>query len=299
MKNAFIKKIKEILIKKESGDGGISYAMYFITVIIVLVLYVFFIFNSNLLVAEEIIENGLHISENETLSINQAHIDGTNTRVDEFERVLKILQIITEYDPTSNALSSTEREQVEAVGTELSNTLQERLRLTGSTPSGGILSELCDPGTQVLLRGGHTDKGNMQLTPNNPGVVIYEPIYIRTVTPTLTAGIPTAFTITYDIDKWIRYDFIYDTNNTLQSVDKQIIEKDEYNKLKLHNGDPVEGATIEAIVSLNLAGVNNIFANVSSASGPLFSRHPERAKYSVCVIQAADIVPVSEDKRKQ
>ena len=329
--------LREYARREEPGDG-VSYAMYFVAIVIVMVLFVFFLFNSNALVAEEVLENGLHIAENKTLSVNQAqgydYSAPSASRVDDFERDLDILHIVTEFVPGGSGLAAKEREQVEKVAKEFSVAVQEHLGLEGSTPTTGILTTLCPEGARVLIA---SDADRPISATGTPGLIIYEPVYVRNVTGNLDER---TFEITYTANEWVVYEVDFNAANDVQDVRKSTTTVHP----KLENGTEIEGATLEASLVLDIEGVRNIFntdatagetvtgANVrtvkdgvnwdeavrSSDEQPekweethvefttpttkpssFFAQTPLRKFYKVNVVQSADVVPASQDSRQR
>ena len=284
-----INRIKETP-QMERGDAGISYAMYFIAIIMVLVLYVFMRFNAGIYVAEEVLENGLHITENKAMTVNQSTVDETGTRIDEFNKEVKRLHIVTSYDKDSSSITTSEREQLKVIGNDFSSTLQQQLGLTGSTPSLGILKELCSSNSKVVLSG---------------PVIIYEPIYERTVKRTNNGFISGTlvrkyqFESKYVITGWIQYNLYFDGNNNYMDANTTKMFIDVANNPTLRNGSQIEGATIEATLAVSFRGVRNIFAGVHSGSGSMFSANPEDTIYDIEVTQSTDIVISTLDRRQK
>lgn len=270
--------------QKEPGDGGISYAMYFIAIIICVLLFVFLQFNAGMYVAEEVLENGLHIVENKIMTENQSEFDDSGSRVDNFNKEIKRLHIVTSYDSSQGSLTTEEASQLNAIGNEFSSALQKQLNLNGTKPVTGILLELSSPDSDILISG---------------PVVIYEPVYKRTVAADPNGSIAGTrlskfnFVSTYEIIGWIKYDLYY-SNNVYTGASKQIV--DVANTPKLKNGDLVEGATIEASIAITFEGIKNIFASVEE-SEKFFKEVPETNKYGVVVTQSTDIVISSLDSR--
>ncbi len=270
--------------QKEPGDGGISYAMYFIAIIICVLLFVFLQFNAGMYVAEEVLENGLHIVENKIMTENQSDFDDSGSRVDNFNKEIKRLHIVTSYDSSQGSLTTEEASQLNAIGNEFSSALQKQLNLNGTKPVTGILLELSSPDSDILISG---------------PVVIYEPVYKRTVAADPNGSIAGTrlskfnFVSTYEIIGWIKYDLYY-SNNVYTGASKQIV--DVANTPKLKNGDLVEGATIEASIAITFEGIKNIFASVEE-SEKFFKEVPETNKYGVVVTQSTDIVISSLDSR--
>lgn len=277
----------------ERGDGGISYAMYFIAIVTVLILYMFFKLNSDLYVAEEVLENGLHIAENKILTINQ-----TGLGADEYslENELRRFHIVTSYS-TDNGLSPQEIAQLKNIATEFSSTLQTQYELDGASPKSGILKDLCAEGSTVRI---DNPKGT-----STSCVYIYEPVYKRTITVEDDGMISSdklgsskikkfSFDSKYEIINWITYTLSFDENNTYVNATKSV----STTQPKLQNGDDVIGATIEATVRLQIAGVNNVFDMTgSNGNAALFTSNPQREIYDVTVTQSADIVISTNDTR--
>lgn len=284
MKNIMVKnKLK----KMEPGDGGISYAMYFIAVIVCLILFIFFKFNSDLYVAEEVLENGLHIAENRILTINNS---GVVSEDDDFENELRRFHIVSSYDSTQATKTPKEESQLQNIAKEFVSTIQTQYELDGVYPKSGILKELCTDGSKVVISG---------------PVYIYEPIYKRTVNVSNNGNVAGSsykkflFESKYDIEGWIKYTISYN-DNVFSSSTKEFLSATPM----LKNGSIAEGATIEASVTLQFAGVNNVF-NMTPNNGNLhaptafFTNNPQREYYDVTVTQSADIVISSNDSRQK
>lgn len=307
------KKILSAGKKKERGDGGISYAMYFIAIVITLVMYAFFKFNADLFIIEEALENGLHIAETRVLTVNQDGLKSDNTRNDEYEREISRLHIVTKYSTTSN--SPVESNQVKLLATSFSDAIKEQLNLNGSHPQSSILKLMCGSDADILIE----------------KFVIYEPVYTRSVSKTSTGNITGTsletfkFDVVYTIDNWIVYTVNFDGNNNYIGFTKQV--KNSTDTPMLEKGIAAEGATIEATLGTKFKGVRNIFANinttpptvnedavnlgpqynnltadeydVSQSWGSIFSGAPTQNEYSIKVTQSADIVVAHQDSRKQ
>lgn len=296
--------------KTEHGDGGISYAMYFVAMIICLVLFVFFIFNANLYIIEETMENGLHIAETRVLTVNQDGILEDGTRADEFERETARMHIVTKYNVTSR--TTEEENQVRLFGKAFSESIKEQLKLNGSKPSGDILKHMCGSDADILIT----------------ELRIFEPVYSRTVTKAATGKIGGTnldtfkFTTNYTVDNWIVYELNFDADNNYVSFTKTV--KTGADVPTLARGDVAEGATIEASLATNFSGIRNIFAGVNTTpptinegaidlgdglrgdeislegtGGGMFSDNPVAQQYDVIVTQSVDIVIAEQDSRKQ
>lgn len=298
------KHIKQGIMTLERGDAGISYAMYFVAIIMVIVLYVFQKFNADLYVAEEVLENGLHIVENRVMTANQSYLDDEGTRVDQFDKEVKRLHIVTSYDGTTGSLTSNEQLQLKEIGEEFSKVLQEQLLLNGTKPVSGVLKTICSENSDVVISG---------------PVVIYEPIYERTVVKTENGNISGTsigkynFESTYTIKGWIQYNLNFSNNNYVGAT-KSLI--DVANTPTFRNSSrikteykSIEGATIEATLAISFNGVRNIFAGISGPTNPgdvdytnpghMFSDNPTETQYDVEVTQSTDIVVSSNDQRQK
>lgn len=269
----------------EPGDGGISYAMYLIAITMCVMLYMFFKFNSGMYVAEELLENGLHIAENKVMTANQSYSDASGPRVDEFDKEIKRLHIVTSYDESSG-LTTNEQAQLRAIGNEFTSTLQSQLELKETKPTTGVLLELCSKDSDITI---------------SEPVVIYEPIYERHVTANsdgTIAGTPLLkfkFVSDYEIKNWIKYSLHFNAKNEYVSATKDLISV--ANTPLLKNGNKVEGATIEATLAISFSGLNNVFANVGSKE--LFTNNPQEKQYKVKVTQSTDIVASTKDSRQR
>lgn len=261
--------------KTEAGDGGISYAMYFIAIVVVSVLFFFYKFNVSLYVVEEVVENGLHIAENRTMTSNYNSIgaDADGYRTDDFEKEMQRMHII---NPEADEVS-----QVLGAADAFAEALSDQLKLgPGGHPEGGILERLCDENSTVSIVG---------------PVMIYEPVYRREVANNGTVLDPD-FEITYGVEAWNVYTINYNSNNEYSDYTKTT--QPEAPLLK--NGDECAGATIEATVGLTLAGIKNAFAHISSgAGGGIFSATPEYTKFAVTATQSTDIVIANRDPRQR
>lgn len=267
----------------ERGDGGISYAMYFIAIVTVLILFMFFKLNADLYVAEEVLENGLHIAENKILTINQTGIGADNY---DLENELRRFHIVTSYND-GQTKSSNEESQLQHLATEFSSTLQTQYELDGASPKSGILKDLCTENSKVSISG---------------PVYIYEPVYKRTITVDNNGIIEGTsikrfdFKSEYEIINWITYTLTYNEDNVYVSSSKSVSSQTP----KLKNGSDAIGATIEATVKLQFAGVNNVFDMTgTNGNAALFAGNPQREYYDVSVTQSADIVISTNDTRDQ
>lgn len=303
MKENKIKRNPPRLQKTESGSGGISYAMYFIAIVITAFLYSFTTFSASLYVIEEVLENGLHIVENVVLTSNQASITETG-REDTFDRELQRMKIVTK-STYQNTWGVNEQEQVNNLGEKFQDALVSQLGLVSNIhPSSGILAKMCGTDANIAIVG---------------DVIIYEPIYDLQVIRTSNADaiIETDehyvtkswdFTTDYTIVGWVEYDLHY-TNNVYQGCSKKLCSQTPI----LTNGKQAEGATIEATLGVSFAGLKNIFAGISTTTptigtdgeidmsgveNGMFSNNPEQLTYQVQVTQAMDIVIADKDSRK-
>jgi len=297
----------------EPGEGGISYAMYFVGIITTIIMFAFFKFNADLFMIEQAIEQGVHIAETRALTSNQDKVDGTGMREDEYERELSRMHIITKYN-TNQDPSNLEKGQIEKLATEFADALKDSLDLDGTHPQGQILKMMCGSDADILI-----DR-----------LVIYEPVYSRAVTKVATGTIEGTsletfdFNVLYTVNNWITYDINFVDNNYV-GFSKSV--KTAADVPRLTNGQLAEGATIEATVGASFAGVRNIFAGVdtaepvvyenyykfneaynnltanaydiSNATTPIFSGAPTQDVYDVSVTQAVDIVIAHQDSRKQ
>lgn len=302
--------------KKEHGDGGISYAMYFIAIVITLVFYVFFKFNADLFMIEESLENGLHIAETRTLTATQDEEITPGNRSDNFERETSRMHIVTTYDPGATTLAGKENDQIKLLANSFSDSVKEQLDLDGVHPKSSILKSMCGSDAVIHIEGLH----------------IYEPIYEKIVTKTEKTGSLISgstlkkydFTVDYVVTKWIIYDIAFsETDNSFSSCSKRFSDSAPV----LENGSPAEGATIEATLGTKFKGVRNIFAginttpptvhkdalelgsnynnltadeyDISHSMGPMFSSDPTQNEYVVKVTQSVDIVIAHQDSRNR
>lgn len=292
------KKRKNInILDFEKGDGGISYAMYFVAVIIMLVMFVFLKFNADSYTLEQSLENGLHIAETGILTSSQDDVVN-GYRADEYEKEIARLHIVSKYDNSGENKTAKEQAQLDLIGEKFSDLVQEQLDLNGALPNGDILKMMCGPSSKISIS----------------HMTIYEPVYTKTVTPkkenSNVGSSPIqkfSFDIEYKIVNWIEYDFEYSQNdNSYISVDKKILSSAP-SLLKSKNSDLdnlAEGATIEATLSTTFNGVRNIFAGVSTndkqgKETSFFSKAPTTKKYSIDVTQSSDITLMSLDSRQQ
>ena len=295
------KKDKNRKMNIERGDGGISYAMYFVTIVTVLVLFVFFKFNADSYMAEQALENGLHIAETGIITSSSDSVTGGfKTAGDEKE--VSRLHIVSQCDYNNASKSASEQSQLDYIGQEFSDLLEDQLKLNDGEPQGDILKNICgktaddssDPPRVSIIdkRPGSNE--------NTPGMKIYEPYYTQTLkyNPndyTLIYPLEAEYTIVY----WVEYDFFYSPENDLLRVNKILNPTNPV----LKNGKTPEGATIEATVSTTFDGVRNIFAGVAGSSGvtssSIFSKPEDQknTKYSINVTQSSDIVPANQDSR--
>lgn len=296
--------MKSRLLKKESGTGGISYAMYFIAIITTVVLFVYTTFNAQLFVLESILENGLHLIESTVLTANQSSIVG-GERQDEFERELRRMKIVTA-SVYQDAWDNAEQAQVNKLGRLFEETMIEQFGLVNDTnPGSGVLKNMCGEDADILIAG---------------DVYLYEPEYEMTIART---GVPDAveetdpkyitksydFEVTYDIVGWIEYRLSF-SNNIYQGATKRICS----NVPQLLLGDEAEGATVEATLGVSFKGLKNIFAGIPTATPSvesagswdepltvekgMFAENPEQIEYSVLITQAMDIVVAENDSRR-
>lgn len=315
--NNQIAKYKKKEIAMDTGDG-ISYAMYFVVIIMGVFIFAFRIFHFDLLVLEETLENRLHVIESAVITSNQGSvIDGK--RNDPYERELKRMHIITESVPGNNALmvGTKEYNQVYALGAMYEETFKKEFSLKNdATPAdSSIFTKLCGPDGKII-------SGDV--------VTIYEPVYDITVTrednPDYTtetdnkyADQKYKFNIHYNIVSWIQYNLTFNSSNEFQSATKKLLSTTP----KLSNGDDCEGATIEATVNVSFKGVRNLFAGIdggnpkvtgTKADGTDFgvtdtggkgmfatkeNMDASRVAYDVTVKQSVDIVLADKDRRKK
>ncbi len=294
--------------KKENGSGGFSYAMCFIGIVTIALVYTYTTFISNLYVVESVIENGLHLVENIVLTSNQSIVTNNNSiyeRNDAYEREMQRTNIVTECI-YSDSFSDAEEQQVATLGKLFQDSLIKQFNLSNNThPSSGILKNMCGEESDIIIIG---------------DVIIYEPVYRLDVSP--PALNPDAeveddpkyvskkwiFSTDYTITGWVQYNLHF-TNNAYSGCSKKICSQPT-----LKNGNLVEGATIESTVGLSLKGLKNIFADVSTTTptidangnydlsnveGGMFSKNPTQNIYDVTVTQAVDIVIADKDSRKR
>ena len=155
--------------KTECGSGGISYAIYFVVMMICIILYSYTIFEANLYVIQSDLENGLHIVESAVITANQSKVVNSE-RVDEFEKELARMKIVTT-STFSESVAVEEQSQVNLLGKCFEEYFREQFKLDGSNVQGGTLEKLCGKGTELSIVG---------------DVLIYEPIYELSVTRTET-----------------------------------------------------------------------------------------------------------------
>lgn len=301
-------------LKKEKADGGVSYAMYFVGIVLCVVIYIFLKFQADLYMVEECLENGLHIAESRVLTVNHDKTDEEGRRGDTYERELSRMHIITKYS-TNAAKSEIEERQVRILGSEFSEAVKRQLDLENTHPAGGILKTMC---------GSDADIGIYEL-------FIYEPVYQRKVTDKNRKDLIEGsgglyeyeFYTEYTPVLWIKYSLNFDPRtNEYESFSKEILSSVP----ELKNGNAAEGATLEATVTTNFRGIRNIFAgvnrntpaiqkdayhfgpgwgnavadgvNMEGTEGAMFSDSPEREiTDTVYVTQAVDIVVRQNDSR--
>lgn len=280
--------------RMDAADSAISYAMYFIAIITTLILFVFLKFNADLYVIEETLENGLHIAESRALTANQDGLNDDGKRTDVYEREMSRMHIITKFDNSGINISAEEQGQAAMFGQTFSDALRAQLNLDQTHPNGSILRSMCGPDADILIN----------------TLVIYEPVYSRTVEKEETGAIITSspesflpiyqFNTNYQVENWIVYTLFFNENNDYINLSKSIIPASDTPVLL--NGNEVEGATIEATISTQFNGIRNIFAGIggsSSESSGFFSANPMQTRYAVEVTQSVDIVVAGQDSRKQ
>lgn len=303
----------------ESGHGGISYAVYFMAIVISIVLFAFLRFNTFLYVVEETVENGLHIVESAAITTSEDDVEN-GYRTDTYEQELQRMHIVTEC-VASDSWGTLEKSQVEDIGKAFASAFINQMDLENNTnPSSGILSLICGEDSDVLIINGT--------------VKIYEPVYEISMSKqstgnsmTLTPGYVTSdnktwdFTADYTITGWVEYDLYY-TNNAYIGADKTYTTTTP----TLYDGSEAEGATLEAGVGISFKGIQNIFAGVSTetptvggdvimnddgtigtntytissvSDEQMFSSEPTQETYDVTVMQAVDIVIADQDSREE
>ncbi len=280
----------------ERGDGGISYAMYFIAIVTVLVIFVFLKFNADSYMAEQALENGLHIAETGIItSSSDKVVGGYKTAGDEKE--ISRLHIVSQCDYQNASISASEQSQLDYIGQEFSTLVEDQLKLENGVPKGDILKNICGKTTDTSTDPPRVSIVDKRSGSDTPGMKIYEPYY--TQEPEMASDGTTLLGIKYTIGGWVEYDFTYDAENNYLAVNKILNPTSP----TLKNGKAPEGATIEATVSTTFDGVRNIFAGVAGTSGTtsssIFSKPEDQknTKYSINVTQSSDIVPAAQDSR--
>jgi hypothetical protein len=306
----YYSKLNKILHKREEADGALTYAFCFIALIITITVFLFMIFNWNVVVVEETLETRMHTIESAALSVNQDRVI-SGSREDTFEQELARMHVVRAVE-LSNAWSSDGKEQQEAyaVAEFLSDNVIADLYLNShATSDAGILNMMCGADTKVNLTGAN----------------IYEPIYNVEVSRYATGNPdePYEFDIQYHITGWVKYTCVYSpSDNSLASVTKTVCSGTPV----LVNGTNAEGATVEMSIALSFNGIRNLFYNVNNAkpttSGTayfddngnlvdnyvinyngaesdlaMFSGENKYTQYDVIVTQAVDIVNANYDSR--
>lgn len=302
-------KSQEFLTKKESGDG-ITYAMYFIAIVMAFVMYAFLKFNVDVYVIESELKNGLHIAENSAITAAQDVIV-SDIREDTYEAEINRMNIITRADASKTSWydsSQLEKDQVQLVVNAFSSELKKQLNLNGSVPVKGSLRNLCGAESRITI----------------DSMTIYEPVYDVKTTVSNTGnrwsinGIETdmyTFETEYKPKNWIVYNVSFDSNNNMLNVSKSVLPGTTVLYLNsdstTRGRDDVLGATIEAKISTKFNGVKNIFAtfggltqgiglqNQVAQAGGIFTANPETRQYNVSVSQSVDIVLTDNDNRQQ
>lgn len=322
--------MQDLFLKKERADGGISYAMYFIGIVTCIVLYVFLKFDADLYMVEECLENGIHIAESRILTVNHDPVvDGK--RGDTFERELSRAHIVTKYDSAHSTVQTgtgSEAEQIRTLGDAFSDAVKEQLSLDdNSHPTKGILKTMCGEDSVI-----HIEE-----------MVIYEPVYEKRVTASEGGTIDGSggireynFDVSYTPTHWIKYTLSFNPSTNRydsSSLTKTIAPVSGSSQIfSLKNGEKLEGATVEATLSISFKGIRNIFAGVNTRTpsvindqyrfdmdgtvlkadgydmtgtgGPMFSQAPvQELTYEganrIFVTQASDIVFIQNDERTQ
>ena len=223
------------------------------------------------------------------------------------------MHIITKYDTTSR--TTAEENQVRLLANSFSDSIKEQLDLDGSHPTSSILKSMCGEESDILIK----------------KLVIFEPVYSRTVTKTSKGKIAGTnldiydFEVTYSIDNWIVYNINFDGSNNYIGFTKDL--RTGTDAPLLENGNEAEGATIEATLGTKFNGVRNIFAGINTTpptvqenvyqfgsaynnltanhydltgtEGAIFSATPTQVEYDIEVTQSVDIVVAHQDSRAQ
>lgn len=277
-------------IKTESG--AIKYVLALIMFVLTSLFLSFFIIDANMRIVESDLEQGLHIAESAALVCNypkvflnenipdllgaRLHVinDFENTDFyfpEEITEDAARLQYFKEKLPTEDM-------QLRNVSNVLLTSLKEQWNLVdgnGTIPKDNTLASLTASSPIYLQE-----------------IIIYEPNYTKNVISDVDdSGIP-KFIINYTKDSsYVKYTMRFADNNLISIAKNTCINP------KLKNGMNIEGATIEATVSLQLKG---LLAFAKQSSNPLVGGKTSSIDSSfgtISVTQAVDIIPANLDSR--
>lgn len=271
------------IIRFEEGDGGITYAMCFIAIVLSVALFSYFRFNMDVYVLKEKLETGLHVAESAVLTANQSTMCQDGIREDEFDRESYRYHIITSFNASNNNKTDKEEKQLKLLAKTMADSLADELGLANDkyTVENPFIKSMTGENGYIKIK-------NME---------IYEPVYKITTTSTGSAvNGDLKFKTIYTPVKWIKY-VIFFNNNTYSNSTKEIL--DISNTPKLYTGQNAKGATLQVTLGTDFYGLKNIFAKVGSNSSSIFTKNPEedRIIYSVNVTLAMDIVLADNDDR--
>jgi len=284
--------------KKESGLSGVDFALYFVVLIIIIVLFRFLQVRTDIYDVEHVLENGMHIAQKSALTVNYTGI-GEHSELQK----LRIINACEDWTTNESDVSNNEeRAQVKKVANHFVDYLAEEYGLVNNTtPTTSSLVNLFGENSKL-----HVDK-----------LLIYEPQYEVKVNTAITEEgvinpydnepvpdliIKNPFYIDFPATTYAVYEVHFnDSNEIIGSISKHIESSPT-----LQNGDAIEGATIESNVSIEIYGVNNIFTNVSTGASdetlkntPIFNNNPEAFSQVIHVTESVDIVPADYDSRKR
>ena len=274
---------------KEDGGGGVVYAMYFIAIFVVTVVFAYSMFSVNLYLLKNELSIGLHLIEGVAMTSNRGMVS-TDVSTSKLEKV-KIIPTAT----ASDTWGMNEKEQVEAIGKTYAEYFIKHFQLRdGKYPTKGILHTMCDENDAVLI-GCPEDSETTRL--QKTGIIyIYEPYYDVTITKRdkdTNAIFPDnyvfpeneipniIFEVKYEITGWITYKLHY-LENVYQTCEKEY----NLNAPLMINGKIAEGATILSAAQVRFTGLSSVFCNIAADT------------FNVQEVKALDVVLEEKDTRE-
>jgi len=306
--------------RKEQGGGGVTYALYFLVIVMVFIFCKLIITKSNIEMGYQEMRQKLYIAESSVLTITKCGVFSENGKGNPLSNVNMAMIVVLD----KNGQSTTEGNQIDAIGVALSNKIKNDFCLNGTTnfPSKGALSIACDkrdsrgllidkvsiyqPYYELVINTSTFDAIKAKEIANK--MKAYNEATNQAVKDSILEDIKVLMggsgnfenSISRNMKGWKSYTLTFDDHNNYVSYSTSTSASAPYLfDGALINGTTKQanGSTIEVTLSATLLNMPNIIS--TDPSEKVIFKSVSQDSYRVTLTRAMDIVYADADDRQQ